>query len=162
MFLEPRLVRTETRCKRKRRLHRAHRDGQLWQTGFPCTSINANHKVVGSSGSNRFPGLHLLLARPRVALPFPQRLLWSPRCPRECHRQLQHHHRQQQRRLSSLQTLSHPLGRAFTARLRLIGSKWRELKRNRIRNAAIPSELLLTERIVVEKRVSQNQTGSLL
>lgn len=95
----------------------------LWQTGFPYTSIDANHLVVGAPGSNRFPdyvsfspglewrfhlrgayfGLRGVLENATDSLdPFiVNNNVASP----------------------AYRTFSEPLGRALTARLRLIGSK---------------------------------------
>ena len=95
----------------------------LWQTGFPYTSIDANHVVAGAPGSNRFPdyvsfspglewrfhfrgayfGLRGVLENATDSLdPFTvNNNVDSP----------------------VYGTFSQPLGRAFTARLRLIGSK---------------------------------------
>jgi hypothetical protein len=95
----------------------------LWQTGFPYTSIDANHEVVGLAGSNRFPdyisfspglewrfhlrgayfGLRGVLENATDSLDpvIVNNNVDSP----------------------AYKTFSQPLGRAFTARLRLIGSK---------------------------------------
>jgi hypothetical protein len=94
-----------------------------WQTGFPFASINANHEVVGAPGSMRFPdfvsfspglewrfhlrgayfGLRGVLenATGRLNPAVVNNIVDSP----------------------AFGTFSNPLGRALTARLRLIGSK---------------------------------------
>jgi len=95
----------------------------VWQTGFPYTSINANHEVVGAAGSRRFPdfvsfspglewkfhlrgayfGLRGVMenATDRKNPSIVNNVVDSP----------------------AYGTFSQALGRALTARLRLIGSK---------------------------------------
>jgi hypothetical protein len=93
-----------------------------WRTGFPFTSINDNYQVVGAAGSNRFPdylsfspglewrfhlrgsyfGLRGVIENSTNSGDYPvvNNVVDSP----------------------PYGTFSEPLGRAFTARLRLIGS----------------------------------------
>ena len=94
-----------------------------WRTGFPFTSIDDNYQVVGAAGSNRFPdylsfspglewrfhlrgsyfGLRGVIENATNSGDYPvvNNVVDSPQ----------------------YGTFSEPLGRAFTARLRLIGSK---------------------------------------
>jgi len=94
-----------------------------WRTGFPFTSIDDNYQVVGVAGSNRFPdylsfspglewrfhfggsyfGLRGVIENATNSGDYPvvNNVVNSPQ----------------------YGTFSEPLGRAFTARLRLIGSK---------------------------------------
>lgn len=95
----------------------------LWQTGFPYTSIDATHIIAGAPGSNRFPDL----------ISFSPGLEWRFHL-RGAHFGLRGVLENATDSLDpftvnnnvdspSYRTFSQPLGRAFTARLRLIGSK---------------------------------------
>jgi hypothetical protein len=95
----------------------------LWQTGFPYTSIDANHQVVGAPGSNRFPDY----------ISFSPGLEWRFHL-RGAYFGLRGVLENATDSLDPITvnnnvdspaygTFSQPLGRALTARIRLIGSK---------------------------------------
>jgi hypothetical protein len=94
-----------------------------WQSGFPFTSINANHEVVGAPGSMTFPDF----------ISFSPGLEWRFHL-RGAYFGLRGVLENASGRLnpavvnnvidsSTYGAFTEPLGRAFTARLRLIGSK---------------------------------------
>lgn len=94
-----------------------------WQSGFPFTSINANHEVVGAPGSMTFPDF----------ISFSPGLEWRFHL-RGAYFGLRGVLENATGRLnpavvnnvidsSAYGAFTEPLGRAFTARLRLIGSK---------------------------------------
>lgn len=95
----------------------------LWQTGFPYTSIDANHHIVGAPGSNRFPDF----------VTFSPGLEWRFHL-RGAYFGLRGVLENATDSLDPLtvnnnvdspayRTFSQSVGRALTARLRLIGSK---------------------------------------
>jgi hypothetical protein len=95
----------------------------LWQTGFPYTSIDANHQIVGPPNSNRFPDF----------ISFSPGLEWRFHF-RGAYFGLRGVLENATDSLNPItvnnnvdspafRTFSQPLGRAVTARLRLIGSK---------------------------------------
>ena len=95
----------------------------LWQTGFPYTSIDANHHVVGSPGSDRFPDF--ITFSPGLEWRFHLRgayfgLRGVLENATDSFNPLTVNNNADS---PAYRTFSQPVGRALTARLRLIGSK---------------------------------------
>jgi hypothetical protein len=94
-----------------------------WRTGFPFTSINDNYQVVGAAGSNRFPDY--LSFSPGLEWRFHLRGSYFGLRGVIENATNSGDYPVVNNVVDSAQygTFSEPLGRAFTARLRLIGSK---------------------------------------
>jgi hypothetical protein len=94
-----------------------------WHTGFPFTSVDANHQVVGAPGSTRFPDY--VSFSPGLEWKFHLRgAYFGLRGVMENATDRQNPFIVNNNVDSpAYRTFSEPLGRAFTARLRLIGSK---------------------------------------
>jgi hypothetical protein len=94
-----------------------------WRTGFPYTSVDANHQVVGSPGSNRFPDFFSF--SPGLEWRFHLHgAYFGLRGVMENATDCQNPSIVNNNVASpAYGTFTQPIGRALTARLRLIGSK---------------------------------------
>jgi hypothetical protein len=95
----------------------------LWRTGFPYTSINAIHQVIGSPGSNRFPDFISFSPGLEWRFHFRGAYFGLRGVLENATDSLDPFTVNNNVDSSSYKTFSQPLGRAVTARLRLIGSK---------------------------------------